>query len=146
MKNKLLYFLSVIIIFVVVLKFIDVSLQKQLIILIAALLINSFVYIKVVMSSNKTKNGTFFDELNILTDQYMKDRDHEKYLQALMNMNLKPRTQDAKNAYYFDLSNVYYNMEKYQEASENLDMVRPRTDGFQDKVERQRKLIDDAWK
>ena len=146
MKNKLLYLLSVVVIFVVVLKFIDVSLQKQLVILIAVLLVNSFIYIKVVMSNNKTKNGTFFDELNLITDEYMKDRDHQKYLEALKNMNLQPRTQDAKNAYYFDLSNVYYNMEMYQEASENLDMVRPRTDGFQDKVERQRKLIDDAWK
>lgn len=146
MKRKLLYLLSVVIIFVVVLKFVNVGLQKQLIILIAALLVNSFVYVKIVSSANKSKNGTFFDEINLITDEYMKDRDHEKYLNALQNMNHKPKTQDAKNAYYFDLCNVYYNMGKYQEASDNLDLVRPRTDGFQDKVERQRKLIDEAMK
>lgn len=86
-------------------------------------------------------NKKFEDEYNPILEAYKQDKDARKLLNALKNMENKPRSLMMSNAYNFTLSTAYYELGEKYSALMALNSIRTADGILAAEVRKQRELV-----
>ena len=93
------------------------------VIVVAVWIVHFILFSALATSSEKRKNKKFTEEYNKIIEKYNEAKDDYQLYCDLKNILNRPRTKDAKNAYYLSLSTAASNIGYFNESLDYLDMV-----------------------